>query len=493
MSGIRTYGGWRRTRGIGLFGLGATATLIVLGCAVVPLLGLAIDVRTGLTLAVPCALVTLVTCARIDGVPFSHLVIRRCQWRWAVARGYTSLRAGVVSDHPSAWQLPGVLAPTELLSVEDGRGGRFGLVRDRSSGLLTATLRCASTSTWLVDGADADAWVSNWHSWLASRGFDPLVAWVAVTVDTAPEPGSTLARNVGVRLDGSAPRDTQILMAELVDGSPSASADVDTRVSITFDPSRAGDRLDDLADQAAEVSRALSGMEAALSECGVTVLARCSATELAGCVRVAFDPTSRGDVESVVGAGTTVEEGGPLSWETSGPVAAEEAWDHYRHDSGTSITWSWHEAPRQQVTSNVLVRLMSPSRYPKRVTMLYKPLSAGSASRLLEGQVNAAAFREAYRRSQGRDATARDQADQEQAQNAAREEALGAGVVLMSLYATITVTDPDDLPAAVADVEARADQSKVQVRRMFGAQSVGFATTLPAGIYPPFVAGRSTR
>ncbi|MCI2238111.1 hypothetical protein MO973_09650 [Paenibacillus sp. TRM 82003] len=492
-NGIRTYGGWRRTRGIGLFGLGATATLVVLACAVVPLLGLAVSVRAGLVLAVPCALVATVTCLRVDGVPFSHLVVRRCQWRWAVARGYTSLRAGVVSEHPSAWQLPGVLASTELLSVEDGRGGRFGLVRDRSSGLLTATLRCASTSTWLVDGADADAWVANWHSWLASRGFDPLVRWVAVTVDTAPEPGSTLARNVTQRLDADAPADARDLMAELVARSPSASADVDTRVSITFDPSRAGDRLEDLADQAAEVSRSLAGMESALGECGVTVLARCTATELAGCVRVAFDPASRGDVESVIGTGTTVEEGGPLSWETAGPVAAEEAWDHYRHDSGTSVSWSWHEAPRQQVTSNVLVRLMSPSRYPKRVTMLYKPMSAGSAARMLEGQVNAAEFREAYRRSQGRDATARDQADHERALAAAREEAMGAGVVVMSLYVTVTVTDLDELPAAVADLESRADQSKVQVRRLFGAQSVGFATTLPAGIYPPFVAGRSTR
>jgi len=321
---------------------------------------------------------------------------------------------------------------------------------------------------------------------------------MAVTVDTAPEPGSTLARNVGQRLAPDAPADVTALMRELVDRSPAASADVDTRVSITFDPSRAAAALPDFADAAAEVSRSLAGMEAALSECGVTVLGRAGAEDLAGTVRVAYDPASRGDVQSSLddrenNSSVHGEPDAGLTWEAAGPVAAEEFWDHYRHDSGTSVSWAWHEAPRQQVTSNVLVRLMSPSRYPKRVTMLYRPMSAGAAARLLEGQVNAAAFREAYRRTQGRDATARDQADQQQAQAAAREEALGAGVVLMSLYATITVTDPGDLPAAVADLEARADQSKVRVRRLYGSQALGFATTLPAGIYPPHVAGRILR
>jgi len=488
---MRTYGGWRRTRGIGLFGLGPVATFIVIAAVLVPLVVLGTSPRVGLLLCVPAAVVIALTCARIDGTPVLHTLQRRAQWTWASWRGYTSLRAGVLVEHPSAWQLPGALAPTRLLSCEDGRGGHFGLVHDTRSGHLTATLRCAATSTWLVDGADADGWVANWHSWLASRGFDPMVQWVAVTVDTAPEPGSTLARNVAERIDPTAPQDALDLVHQLVEASPAASADVETRVSVTFDPARAGMPLTDLADAAAEVSRALAGMEAALAECGVTVLGRSRADELAGAVRVAFDPASRGDVESALhGSATPADD---LTWETAGPVAAEESWDHYRHDSGLSVSWAWHEAPRQQVTSNVLVRLMSPSRYPKRVTMLYRPMSAGAAARLLEDQVNAAAFREAYRRTQGRDATARDQADQERAMTAAREEALGAGVVLMSLYATVTVTDPNDLSAAVADLESRADQSKVRVRRLYGAQAVGFATTLPAGIYPPHVAERILR
>ncbi|NLT55286.1 MAG: hypothetical protein GXX79_12155, partial [Actinomycetales bacterium] len=34
---VRTYGGWRRARGIGLFGAGPVGTVVVLGCVLVPM------------------------------------------------------------------------------------------------------------------------------------------------------------------------------------------------------------------------------------------------------------------------------------------------------------------------------------------------------------------------------------------------------------------------------------------------------------------------
>ena len=104
--------------------------------------------------------------------------------------------------------------------------------------------------------------------------------------------------------------------------------------------------------------------------------------------------------------------------------------------------------------------------------------------------MNAAAFRDAYRRAQKRDETARDAADRDRARQAAQEEAEGAGVVLVSMYVTATVTSDDELAEAVSDVEARADQSKIQLRRLYGSQSAGFATTLPVGFSPAYVAGR---
>ena len=489
---IRTYGGWRRARGLGLFGLSSVGTVVVLACAVIPLIFGAISLRAGLIAAVPAAIVAGATLARVDGVTLGQVVQRRFRWWWGTLRGYGTFRSGAVVEHRDAWALPGSLAATHLLSATDARGERFGLVWDRRTGFITTTLRCAAASTWLVDGEDADGWVSNWHSWLAALGYSPVIRWVSVTVDTAPEPGTTLQEHVLAQLDPRAPADADSLMRELVARSPAAAADVETRVSITFDPSRSAQRHGDPDEKVAEIGRILTGLESALGSCGVAVLGRASAEELAAVVRGAFDPGARGEMDRLLAAPVEHRET-LLDWTDAGPLAADESWDRYRHDSGVSVSWGWHEPPRQQVTSGVLTRLLSPGRYGKRVTIMYRALSAGESARILEDQVNAAAFRDAYRKAQRRDETARDAADRIRAQQAAREEAQGAGVVLMSMYVTATVGDERDLSAAVADIEARAEQSKIRVRRLFGSQAAGFAATLPAGVHPAHLATRGRR
>ena len=107
---------------------------------------------------------------------------------------------------------------------------------------------------------------------------------------------------------------------------------------------------------------------------------------------------------------------------------------------------------------------------------------------MVEREVNAAAFRASLSRVQRRDESARDATDRRRAQHAAAEEATGAGIGYLSLFVTVTVTDPDHLPRAVADIEARADVAKVRLRRLLASQAAGFATTLPCGLFPPALA-----
>jgi hypothetical protein len=63
----------------------------------------------------------------------------------------------------------------------------------------------------------------------------------------------------------------------------------------------------------------------------------------------------------------------------------------------------------------------------------------------------------------------------------------------MSMYLTVTVQDEQDLAAAVADIESRADQSKIRLRRLYGSQAAGFAATLPAGVHPAHLSTRGRR
>jgi hypothetical protein len=232
----------------------------------------------------------------------------------------------------------------------------------------------------------------------------------------------------------------------------------------------------------AETGRALLGLESSLGVCGVTVLARARAGDLAGIVRTAYDPAARGQINRLLatGIGPDLEEW--LNWASAGPAQARERWDSYTHDSGTSVTWSWREAPRQNVTSDVLARLAGPGPYPKRVALQYRPLPAAAAARALDNEVRAAEFRHEYHRRTRRDVTARDMHDHARARQAADEEARGAGVSLLGIYVTVTVTDPAQLPRAAADTEAAAEASKIRLQRLHGAQAAAFAVTLPCGV-----------
>ncbi len=490
---LRDYGGWRRRRSIGLWGLGATGTFTVLAVAAVLVLLAALAPGLLIYAGPPVLIAGGLGLARIGGERAAATAARRVRWWYASVRGYTRYQVSVVAERPGWFSLPGVLAPLALLSAEDGYGSRYGLVWDRRTGMLTPTLRVIPASTWLAERADADGWVANWGGWLASLGQVPMLRWVTVTVDTAPEPGSALADSVTAATDPAAPATARAILGQLVQASPAAAAHVDTRVSLTFDPKAAPVTPGDLTEAAAEVGRALTGLESALGGCGVAVLGRLAPAAIAGVVRTAFDPAARGEILRLEALARTGQAPAELGWPDAGPFAAQEFPHHYCHDSGMSVTWAWQEAPRQNVTADVLARLLAPGPFPKRVSVQYRPFTAASATQVLEAEVNAASFRAHYRHRTGRDETARDARDQARARQAAAEEAAGAGVCVMSLFVTVTVTDPGELPRAVAWTEACAGASKIRLRRMSYSQAAGFAATLPCGICPAELARRMPR
>ena len=319
--------------------------------------------------------------------------MRRARWRYATPRGYTRYRAGnVVAEHSPAFPPPGVLAPLTLLDAEDGYGGRYGIVLDRRTAMMTPR-PCGSSrhspAGWPGRADCAVGWVANWGGWLSSLGYLPAVRWVTVTIDTAPEPGTALADAVAAALDPAAPLPARQIMGQLAAAAPAAAADVDTRVSITFDPSAAPSALPGVTGAAAETGRMLHGLESALGTCGVTVLGRASAAEIAGAVRTASDPASRGEVNRLLTSSRRPAGRRPELGVRPGPVGAAEEPGCYRHDGGISMTWCWREAPRQTVTSDVLARLVAPGAWPKRVCVQYRPFPAAEATRVLQAEVSA--------------------------------------------------------------------------------------------------------
>lgn len=486
----RLYGNWRVGRGFGIGSLGTGQTLTLAAAVIVPVLGLSIG---GLAIAVPLGVVAVllivVTVVPLGDTTMATVVLRRLRFTHAKAAGYTEATGGVLVDHPRRHDLPGPMAPIVALDIDDGLGGRQGLLWDRRTGLLTTVLRVSPVGLHLADRHDADTWVASWGVFLASLGYQPMIRHIAVTVDTAPNGGTTVRDYVTTRLHPDAPPAAVQVMSNLVDSTPATSADVDTRVAVTFDPSRSPTRPRTLLDAATEVVRWLPGIEAGLAETGVSVMGRASVGWLTGRLRISYDPAARAEVAGI-------PERSPnhlLAWSDAAPIRASESWDHWRHDSGISVSWAMREAPRQAVPARVLTPLLAPGRWPRRVTLFYKPFTAEQAAHQVEAQIADLELRQGFARRTKRDETQRDRDDQAKARQAAREESQGAGVGQFSLYVTTTVLTESELPAATADVEQRAGQSKILLRRLRGAQSAGFAAALGLGIDPAELERRRSR
>ncbi|MGQ0463975.1 MAG: SCO6880 family protein [Sporichthyaceae bacterium] len=479
-STVRTYGGWRRTKGLGLGNLdprasGGVILLVALETAAAALAGVGAAVML-MPVVLPVMAVLL---WRYDGVPLLDHLIAKERYRRAAGRGETTYRGSVLLPWPRAGSLPGILATTELLDVEIPGRARCGMVWDKRTGLMSVTMLLSSAGTLLSDRDTSDGYVSSWGAMLASFADVPAIRWAAVTVETTPDAGHSLERDLADRLDPNAPVWASEVMAALVGATPAGAARVSTRLTLTVDPTRSGERIAELADGVAATLRVLESLNPAGS--GVEVLRAAGAADLARMVRSAFDPSSR----RVASEAWEDLADTPL-WGLAGPAGAKEEPDRYLHDGAVSMSWAMLEAPRQRVAGNVLLRLLSPGRFTRRVTLLYRVLDREEAGSLLQKERTAVEARAAYRARTKRDETARERSDRVLAHGAAEEEAAGAGLVQFSLFVTTTVLDPADLPAAKAEVEHAAGASRIKLRLCHYGQAAAFAVGLPTGVHPPY-------
>ncbi len=112
--------------------------------------------------------------------------------------------------------------------------------------------------------------------------------------------------------------------------------------------------------------------------------------------------------------------------------------------------------PRREVPYDVLLRLLSPGQFQRRVTISYRILPTEEGQAVVEREVNAAEARDEYRRRTQRTATRRERVDAANAERSAMEEATGSAMVQWSIYVTTTVSSEAELPAARREVEKAA-------------------------------------
>jgi len=168
-----------------------------------------------------------------------------------------------------------------------------------------------------------------------------------------------------------------------------------------------------------------------------------------------------------------------LRWDSIGPPAADKAWDHYRHASGVSVSWTM-----TNILGSVHAEGLAPLLRPhpaiarKRVSLIYEIRDAGKSPGVAAADVRAAEARAAAKRKP----SAADRKDIASAIQTADEEAHGAGLVDVSAVVTATVLDPADIADAVAAVDSLGPAARLQLRRSDGQLGVGLAQGLPVGL-----------
>jgi hypothetical protein len=481
----RTYGNWRQPRSAGLGRLGLVGTAILMAGVVIVILAVAFaGVLAGLVLLALLGLgMSSLLVRDRHGKTGAQLITVRVGWWRARGRGGHLYRSGPLGRVPwGSYQLPGLAAQSRLIEARDGYDRPFALLSVPAVGHHTVVIAAEPDGASLVDRDQIDVWVARWGEWLASLGDEPGLVAASVTVETAPDTGERLRREVSDRIDPHAPALAQRVLREVVASYPLGSATIKAWVSLTLvDPARG--RRRGVQEFARDLSTRLPGITQRLQGTGAGAARPVSAQELCEVIRGAYDPAAARIIDEAYAAGETPS----LRWPDVGPAGAEASWDSYRHDGAVSVTWAMSAAPRGEVHSSVLSKLMAPHRdiARKRVTLLYRVLDPGVAARVVEADKRNADFRvnSAQRPSE------HVMREQRSAWATAQEEARGAGLVDFGMLITATVEQNGDhgeqLAQAAATVDTLAATARLAIRRVYGSQDSAFLACLPLGLVLP--------
>ena len=475
----RTYGNWRQPASAGIAGLGMLGTGIMMGGLVVTLIATMAGGLPGAVISMTLVGITLLMLMTKDKHGQSSLqrLSTRIGWQRAKMAKHNIYRSGPLGR--TAWgkfQLPGLSAASQLSEYQDSYGRPFALLFYPSTRHFTVVINAEPDGASLVDEDQVDNWVAHWGQWLASLGHEPGIVAASVTVESAPDTGIRLRREVTHNMQDGTPAIARAMLAEVIQTYPEGSALVSARVALTFKGTdRQGKRRKE-DDMGRELASRLPALTQSLNSTGAGAARPVTAQELCETVRIAYDPAAAVLIDEARSQGMSPE----LQWTDVGPAGAQSFWDKYRHDSAWSVTWQMSQAPRGEVFSSVLSQLVAP--HPdidrKRVTLLYRPLDAATSARMVEADKRNASFRA----TASARPSARSMAEARAADRTAMEEARGAGLVNFGMVVTGTVMSAEQLPDMIAAIDNLGATARVLLRPAYGSQDSAFVSALPLGI-----------
>ncbi|MGH2860035.1 MAG: SCO6880 family protein [Solirubrobacteraceae bacterium] len=402
-----------------------------------------------------------------------------CAFTTRALRGHRRFRsrlptAGRTVQAAPALQLPSMLGGVELVTL--GHQGRvLGALSERHGRLLTPVLACQALSFALLDPEVQERRLAQWGTVLTSAAGAPIrrLQWIE---RTAPAQGDELARWLHSARDPSIPaRGTPVVESylELIGQSTQVTRDHEILIAIQLDTARLHGRSDARDEHVLEhVGQVVRGLEAA----EIRVLGALTTSQLARVLRTGFDPYARAELAALdaLGGGTHV-----LGEHDAGPLAAVEAWDHYRCDGAFHATHWISGWPRIDVSPMFMDALLADSDTVRTVALTFEPVAPERSAREVEAAITRDRADSELRRRFGQSETARQRQAQEAAARREAELAAGHGEVRFSGFVTVSGRDEGELRRACAEIHRHAARARLELRRMYGQQAEAFSFTLP--------------
>lgn len=479
----------------GFFGLSLRVSLLggaaIVACLITMMLG---GLIPALVLLAVCGLVLAPMVLTTGHRTLYEGMQLRTQWWRRRLGGSTIYRSGPHSRIPGGrYRLPGILSGTTLHQGIDRLGNDFGMIHRRRGDEYTVVLECWPGGDEALTPQERDLMTADWGAYLAGLGLPGDIAAATAVVETIPATGLRLHREVGSMVSDSRSDIASRVMIESALQFPAGKQQQLARLAITF-KATTKERRTDPEEMATELARRLPALYEDLVAAGVEATPM-SAPQIVEFVHRSYNPSAEADFEEAnirYEFGTADERAaderagivGPhgLDWEDAGPAGAVTKWDHYVHEGVKSVVWEMVSPPESVFPDTVLKPLLAPhDALPrKRVTIFYRPFTAGDATRKVDRE-----FKDAVvSAQQGKGVkSAASELRVQQTQQQRDEQVRGAGLLRYSILVTVTCTD--DILTAAAITESLAARARLKLRRAYGQQDAAFAASLGAGVLLP--------
>ncbi|MDN5764038.1 MAG: hypothetical protein L0H41_17215, partial [Microlunatus sp.] len=314
----RTYGNWRRPTSPGLLGLGTAGTAaLVIGMLMTVVLLVSVGLIEALVFAAIAGLLLLALTIRdVHNRNLFRRLGARLGWWSTKTAGSHLYRSGPLGRTVwGTYQLPGIIAATRLTQHHDGYDRPFAMLYTPQTSSYSIVIGAEPDGAALVDEQQIDTWVADWGHWLRNLGDEPGIQAASVTIETAPDTGLRLRREVELSIDPNANEYSKALLHEVVDRYPSGSSVVKAYIALTFSGKASGGKRRDPDEMARELGARLPGLTADLQATGAGAASLMDAEELCEAIRVAYDPAAAILIGEAHAAGDAIE----LSWSDVGP------------------------------------------------------------------------------------------------------------------------------------------------------------------------------